>query len=175
MTKKLTILVAPMEGVGHVNATIGIAEALRDRGHRIVYVIASSYEGKLKKYGFEEELLINNEEAKEMKPGENIAKWLETCGFFSNKSSLEKMKIMVEPSMSQGMVDYRIKYDEQIEKVVKKVNPDVILIDDMVGLPCLIHCGKPWVNISSGNPLFYIGDDKLPPASSGIINNIIYH
>ena len=60
-----------MEGVGHVNATIGIAEALKDRGHRIVYVVLNSFEGKLKKYGFEEELLIN-EETKENEAGAKI-------------------------------------------------------------------------------------------------------
>ena len=168
MSRKLTILVAPMEGVGHVNATIGIAEALRDRGHRIVYVVAKSFEGRLKKYGFEEELLIN-EETKEIKPGENIATRLNSSGLFSNISPLEKMKILADPIRCDEMLDYRIKYVEQYEKVMEKVNPDVILVDEYVGLPCLIHCGKPWVNIASTNPLFYIGDDILPPAMSGII------
>ena len=168
MSKKLTILVAPMEGVGHVNATIGIAEALRDRGHRIVYVVLNSFEGKLKKYGFEEELLINNE-TKDMKPGENIATWLKSSGLLSNASSLEKMKIIIDPMMSEKMLEEKIECKDQIENVMEKVNPDVILIDDFVGLPCLIHSCKPWVNIASANPLFFLGDEKLPPAMSGII------
>ena len=157
-----------MEGVGHVNATIGIAEALRDRGHRIVYVVSKSFEGKLKKYGFEEELLINKETEK-MKPGENGATMLKASGLMSNKSPLEKMKIMTRPGNFEKMMDQRIKEGEQIEKVVEKVKPDVILVDDFIGLPCLIYCGKPWVNIGSANPLFYIGGDKLPPAASGFI------
>ena len=168
MSKKLTILVAPMEGVGYVNATIGIAEALRDRGHRIVYVVLNSFEGKLKKYGFEEELLTNNE-TKDMKPGENIATQLKESGLFSNISSLEKMKIIVDPTGSEKMMEERIQLKDQIEKVVKKVNPDVILIDDFVGLPCLIHSGKPWVYIESSNPLFLFEHEKLPPALSGIV------
>ena len=73
MPEQLTLLVTPMDGVGHVNATIGIAEVLRDRGHRIVYVIAKTFEGKLKKYGFEEEVLID-EEREKMGPGKQWRK-----------------------------------------------------------------------------------------------------
>ena len=90
-------------------------------------------------------------------------------GLLSNTSPLEKMKIMNQPGMFDKMVDKRIKESEQIEKVVDKVKPDVILIDDMVGLPCLIYNGKQWVNIASTNPLFYIGGEKLPPPGSGMI------
>ena len=79
------------------------------------------------------------------------------------------MKILTNPVMSEKMIDEKIEFKDQVEKVVKKVNPDIILVDDFVGLPCLIHCGKPWVNIASANPLFFLGDEKLPPATSGII------
>ncbi len=45
MSKKLTILFSPLDGYGHVNACTGVAEALRDRGHRIVFAIDKSWKG----------------------------------------------------------------------------------------------------------------------------------
>ncbi len=40
MYQKLTVLFAPIEGVGHVNACIGIAEVLKERGHKIVFAVS---------------------------------------------------------------------------------------------------------------------------------------
>jgi UDP:flavonoid glycosyltransferase YjiC (YdhE family) len=57
MPERLTILFAPIDAVGHVNACIGIAEVLRDRGHRIVFAISDNWREKLKVFGFEEELI----------------------------------------------------------------------------------------------------------------------
>ena len=56
MANKLTILFAPIDAVGHVNACIGLAEALKDRGHRIVFLVSKPYSGQLFSYGFEEEI-----------------------------------------------------------------------------------------------------------------------
>jgi UDP:flavonoid glycosyltransferase YjiC (YdhE family) len=63
MPERLTILFAPLDAVGHVNACIGIAEVLRDRGHRIVFAISDNWRQKLKIYGFEEELIELSEKA----------------------------------------------------------------------------------------------------------------
>jgi UDP:flavonoid glycosyltransferase YjiC (YdhE family) len=57
MNKFLTILFVPIDGIGHVNACIGIAEALKERGHKIIFAISKSWNEKLVKYGFEEELM----------------------------------------------------------------------------------------------------------------------
>ena len=56
MSKKL-ILFTPMDGHGHVNSCVGVAQVLLKRGHRIVFAVDSAWKGKLAKYGFEEELI----------------------------------------------------------------------------------------------------------------------
>jgi UDP:flavonoid glycosyltransferase YjiC (YdhE family) len=62
MSKKFTILFVPLDDSGHVNACIGLAECLRDRGHKIVVAIDPTFKGKLISYGFIEELLIDPNE-----------------------------------------------------------------------------------------------------------------
>ncbi len=47
--KSLTILFAPLDGWGHINACIGLAEVLLNRGHRVVFAIDISFKGKLKR------------------------------------------------------------------------------------------------------------------------------
>jgi UDP:flavonoid glycosyltransferase YjiC (YdhE family) len=51
MSKKFTILFVPLDDSGHVNACIGLAECLRDRGHKIVVAIDPTFKGKLISYG----------------------------------------------------------------------------------------------------------------------------
>ena len=66
----------PVEGVGHVNACIGLAEPLRDRGHKIIFVVDNAFKGQLIKYGFIEEIMSEPEKdlTVSQKPGEEPAK-----------------------------------------------------------------------------------------------------
>lgn len=173
MTRKLKILVAPMFGVGHVNATIGIAQSLKERGHQVVYVLDQSFEGQLVKYGFEEEILRepvkdNGETNGNMKAGEEPARMLKESGILSGLSPLEKLKLMSNQDFMAQMLQKKIDSEPQLQAIVDKVNPDIILVDDFFGLPSLIYSGRPWVSICSGNPLFYIRDSNLPPPGSGM-------
>lgn len=167
MPKKLTVLVVPMEGMGHVNATLGVSQALKDRGHRVVYVITKPYEGQLVKYGFEEEV-IENKEQENKKPGEQGGSRLIQIGIISGRSPIEKMKVMCGVSGFDRMLEQRMFEDKQIKEFVEKVNPDVIIMDDYIGLPSVVHSGRPWVFLGSATPLLYIGGDDLPPSGSGL-------
>src|SRR5882724_1349359 len=119
MPKKLTILVAPVPAVGHMNACIGLAEVLLSRGHKVVFIVDKSYEGKLVSYGFEEELLEpseplkpndaqNGETPKNSKPGEEAAGDLLNSGLLSGVSSVEKLKLMSKMPFWSQLVDKMI-------------------------------------------------------------------
>ncbi|XP_054163836.1 NDP-glycosyltransferase YjiC-like [Oppia nitens] len=178
MSKKLNILVSVMDGVGHVNACIGLSQALQKRGHKITFVIEKAYKGKLAEFGFEEEIIDRNEESSDetkpktdKRPGEEAATRLAQSGLFSTMSSLEKLKKMSKMPIFENGVQRAKKDNSKFTEIVVKLNPDVIIIDDFVGRPALIYSGKPWISIFSGNPLFAIEDDKTPPFSSGYPSN----
>ncbi|CAG2104069.1 unnamed protein product [Medioppia subpectinata] len=170
MVQKLTILFAPVEGVGHVNACIGLAEVLLSRGHKIVFVVNPSFAGKLSPFGFIEEIMTS-EETNNKKPGEDGARSLIESGLLSNVTSYESMKIMQTITFFDKLVDTMRANEPQLKAIVAKHNPDLYIIDDFAGSPTLIHSTKPWVSLFSGNPLFVINDERTPPGSSGYPSN----
>jgi hypothetical protein len=171
MSKNLTILFVPVEGVGHVNACIGLAECLRDRGHKIVFIVDKTFEGKLVRYGFIEEKIIDPNEEKFKNPGEEMANRLMESGIFSGMSSLEKIELMSTQIFSVEIVE-KIKLKEPMLKaIIEKHKPDVYIIDHIVGLPTLIYSDKPWVFLFSANPLFVLDDERTPPGGSGMQSN----
>ena len=134
MSKKLTLLFAPLSLVGHVNASVGVAQRLLDRGHRIIFAVEKSFEGQLLRYGFEEAILTMDEDEQ---PGENIARLLFDAGVMGGLSPLENMKaLMVTHKPMAEKKKYKI--EPQMKVIVEKYNPDIILIDDVTGAPSLI-------------------------------------
>ncbi|CAG2109691.1 unnamed protein product [Medioppia subpectinata] len=170
VTVYLTILFAPVEGVGHVNACIGLAEVLLSRGHKIVFVVNPSFVRKLSPFGFIEKIMTS-EETNAKKPGEDGAKSLIESGLLSNVTSYESMKIMQTITFFDKLVDTMRANEPKLKAIVAKHNPDLYIIDDFAGSPTLIHSTKPWVSLFCGNPLFVIHDDRTPPGYSGYPSN----
>src|SRR5699024_11115496 len=98
--KPLKIFFYSMDGLGHLNACIGMAQALAKRGHSIHFMLNEVFQGNVRKFGFDEILLRNRpndkvssnseEEAKSniiKQNAENVLK----SGLFCGKSSLEKL------------------------------------------------------------------------------------
>ncbi|CAG2118169.1 unnamed protein product, partial [Medioppia subpectinata] len=169
MVKKLTILMVPLPGVGPVNAFIGLAEVLVSRGHKVVFAVDKTLEGKLSPLGFVEELFTSTMVDVKKKTGEESANILLTSGLLSGISSLDKFKIFFGPNFT-GWADNMAKMranEPQLRAIIAKHNPDIYMTDGIMCSPTLIHSGKPWVYVFSPNPLYVINDDRTPPAFSG--------
>ena len=52
-----TIVFFPEGAYGPTNNCVGIGQVLRDRGHRVVFILEESFAGTLEAQGFEERLL----------------------------------------------------------------------------------------------------------------------
>ena len=169
MPERLTILFAPIDAVGHVNACIGIAQVLRDRGHRIVFAISDSWREKLKIYGFEEELIKLSKKVTVEDPAKFWAELLLKAGMFGPSSPLEKIKSIAGNGYKE-MVDRYKTSDPIMKEIVCRIKPDIILIDGILWMPSLMNSGIPWVWSISCNPLVIdqaIDDKRLPPTNSG--------
>jgi len=171
MPEKLTILFAPVDAVGHVNACIGIAEVLKERGHRIIFAINDSWGGKLKKYGFEEELIVDPNRDPNEDPAKYWAKLLIHMGAMMALPPMEKMKIMMSSGMMSQFIDHAKRDDPIYKEIIDKYEPNVIIIDGFVCYPSLVYSGIPWVWSVSTNPLFCTDDENLPPAGFGNYKN----
>ncbi|CAG2119578.1 unnamed protein product, partial [Medioppia subpectinata] len=158
---KLSIASKP---VGSVNACIGLAEVLLSRGHRIVFAVNQSFAGKLSPFGFIEEIL--NDETGKL-PAEYFAKSLLASGFLSDLTSEESIQMMCETPIFADLIDKMRANEPKLKAIIAKHNPDVYIIDDFAGSPTIIHSNKPWIRISSSQPLTGIKDDRTPPGCSG--------
>ncbi|KAJ6220734.1 hypothetical protein RDWZM_006546 [Blomia tropicalis] len=64
-TKPLKIFIYPCDGAGHINATVGVAQALVERGHKIFLLLNSAFEAQYSSFGFEQILLKKSEQPTE--------------------------------------------------------------------------------------------------------------
>ena len=109
MNRKLTIMLAPIDLVGVVNAYIGIAEVLLQRGHRIVFAVSDKWRGNLGVYGFEEAIIGHQESQTNEDPAKYWAEYLANSGLFGPISPIEKLKSL---NSAEGMGDIISKLQE---------------------------------------------------------------
>src|SRR6218665_993379 len=131
--KPLKIFVHSMDGLGHLNACIGMAQTLKQRGHRVIFVINSPFAGQLEKYGFEEILLHEKDSAerpKQQQQNRNIMKesgiMLKKSGFLSGKTSLEKYRPQADwqdHPFLRGLFDKVSYFDQQIQDAIEQEKP----------------------------------------------------
>lgn len=174
MSTQKTFLFMPESAYGPTNNCIGLGHQLLARGHRVVFAAESSWEGKLEPLGFEEEL-VDLAPPEEPVPGEEQdagAFWKEYIREISpefQKSTTEQLE-----SVTHGIWEELIagaKYCEpRLKEIIEKVNPDVIIEDNVVSFPALTTAGKPFVRIVSCNPLEVPGE-KIAPVFSGMGEN----
>ncbi|XP_054160438.1 uncharacterized UDP-glucosyltransferase YdhE-like [Oppia nitens] len=164
-SSKLTVLITPLDGWGHINCCHGIAEELVRRGHRVVFALDVAFKGKLSKYGFEEELFAmhGDVEDKEFWP-----KWMAENGQILESRDpcdlLQKMfplgfKLFFENIKSQ---------DPHYREMIARLNPDIIISDNYLDMPAVTDSGKPWIWLYSAGPLNFYKDKRLPPSGSGL-------
>lgn len=177
--KQLTVLVAPINAVGHVNACLGALEAFPQRGHRVIFLVDAVFQGKATARGYEEHIMVypkdndeedSSESSKEENPGERIGQWLVESKVIGPWSVEEKMVNCV--NMLHGEKNYRdsAAYDAAIRQCLELYKPDLVYIDHMFLPPSVHLAGTPWVFNASAVPACYLDydeEDDCPPGGSG--------
>jgi len=169
MSEKLTILFAPLDFVGVVNSCIGIAEVLRDSGHRIVFAISDKWKGKLNIFGFEEEIIELEKSETVEDPAKSSAEFFSNFGMFESIPPIEKIKSL-NATVIRDFVQQNKTLDPIMKAIVDRIKPDIIMIENAVRMPSLTSSDIPWVWIMTCNPLYFdyaMDDQTLPPSRLG--------
>ncbi|UBU15278.1 glycosyltransferase [Nonomuraea gerenzanensis] len=165
----LTFLFMPESAYGPTNNSIGIGDILRRRGHRVVFAAEASWKGKLEALGFEEDLVDlapPAEEEQEQDPGQFWKDFIRETAPEYRKSTLEQQETVTKP-IWESLID-GVKYCEpQLKAIIERVNPDVIVEDNVITFPALLTAGKKFVRIVSCQPLEMRGEN-IPPVFSGL-------
>jgi MGT family glycosyltransferase len=161
-----TIVFFPEGAYGPTNNCVGIGQALRQRGHRVVFVVEESFAGTLEEKGFEERLMRLQAPAEtEEEPGQFWKDFIRDTGPVFRKPTIEQLEGFIQPTW-QALIDGSKYVDDRLREIFEEVCPDVIVEDNVVAFPAVVAADCAWVRIASCNPL-EIPDPELPPVFSG--------
>jgi MGT family glycosyltransferase len=162
-----TIVFFPEGAFGPTNNCVGIGGVLRDRGHRVVFVIEESFAGTLVEKGFEERLMrLSPPPETEEEPGQFWKDFIRDTASVFRKSTFDQLGEFIAPTL-QALVDGARYVDERLVEIFDELSPDAIVEDNVCAFPAIPASGRPWVRIVSCNPL-ELKDPELPPAFSGL-------
>ncbi|MGW4796733.1 glycosyl transferase, partial [Nonomuraea sp. NPDC004297] len=163
----LTFLFMPESAYGPTNNSIGIGDILRRRGHRVVFAAEASWKGKLEALGFEEDLVDLAPPAEgEQDPGQFWKDFIRETAPEYRKSTLEQQETVTKP-IWDGLIDGAKYCEPQLKAIIERVNPDVIVEDNVITFPALLTTGKKFVRIVSCQPL-EVNGENVPPVFSGL-------
>jgi MGT family glycosyltransferase len=161
-----TIVFFPEGAHGPTNNCAGIGTVLRERGHRVVFILEESFAGALAAGGFEERLMrLGPPPEQEEAPGQFWIDFIRDTAPVFRKPTIEQLREFVAPTF-EALCDGARYVHTRLEEIIDELQPDVIVEDNVVSFPALAASGRRWARIVSCNPL-EIPDPALPPVFSG--------
>src|SRR5215208_2954804 len=130
MAAEPTDAVFPEPGAwGPTNNLVALANHLRERGIRVVFVIEESFEGELEKRGFEEALMrMAPPPEHEEQVGEGWAEFIRVAAPEFRKPTIEQLETVTMPIWAELAEGAKYAHERLLE-IWDDVRPDVIVTD----------------------------------------------
>ena len=161
-----TIVFFPEGAHGPTNNCAGIGAVLRERGHRVVFIVEESFAGTLEARGFEERLMrLGPPPEQEEAPGQFWIDFIRDTAPVFRKPTIEQLGEFIAPTF-EALCDGARYVHERLLEIIDELAPDVIVEDNVVSFPALAASGRRWARIVSCNPL-ELPDPQLAPVFSG--------
>ena len=161
-----TVVFFPEGAYGPTNNCVGIGQVLRDRGHRVVFIVEESFAGTLEAQGFEERLMrLGPPPEADEEPGQFWKDYIRDTAPVFRKPTVEQLSEFIEPTW-RALCDGARYVDHRLGEIFDELQPDAIVEDNVVCFPAIHDSGRPWVRIVSCNPL-ELKDPAIPPVFSG--------
>jgi MGT family glycosyltransferase len=167
--RPLTILFMPESAYGPTNQCIGLGDILRRAGHRVVFAAEASWRGKLEALGFEEDLVDlapPSDAAGDEDAGQFWKDFIRDTAPEFRKPTVEQLRTFIHPTW-QALIDGAVYCEPQLRQIIERVQPDVVVEDNVVCFPALMTCEASFVRIVSCNPLEMQGN-AVAPLFSGL-------
>jgi UDP:flavonoid glycosyltransferase YjiC (YdhE family) len=166
VTDPRTIIFFPEGAFGPTNNCVGIGRILRERGHRVVFIVEESFTGTLEAKGFEERVMRLNPPPTEPEvPGQFWIDFIRDTAPVFRKPTIEQLGEFIAPTW-QALIDGAKYVDPRLTEIFDELAPDLIVEDNVVAFPAIAQSGRPWVRIVSCNPM-EMKDPLIAPFSSG--------
>jgi UDP:flavonoid glycosyltransferase YjiC (YdhE family) len=166
VTDPRTIIFFPEGAFGPTNNCVGIGRILRERGHRVVFIVEESFTGTLEAKGFEERVMRLNPPPTEPEvPGQFWIDFIRDTAPVFRKPTIEQLGEFIAPTW-QALIDGAKYVDPRLTEIFDELAPDVIVEDNVAAFPAISASRRPWVRIVSCNPM-EMKDPEIAPFSSG--------
>jgi len=161
-----TIVFFPEGAFGPTNNCVGIGEVLRQRGHRVLFIVEESFAGTLEAKGFEERhMRLGPPPTEPEVPGQFWKDFIRDTAPEFRKPTIEQLVTFLEPTW-RALVDGARYVQPRLVEILSELQPDVVVEDNVVAFPAVTTAGHPWVRIVSCNPA-ELKDPQVPPVFSG--------
>lgn len=166
MNRPPVIALFPEASFGAALNCVGIARQLAARGAEPVFLCHPGFTGVFAEYGFREYHL-------QPAPGPVAARGEAYWQNFVNThlphfdlSPQDQLDTYVAPTW-EAIVDTVIAVEESLEALIGQIQPDAILLDNVIMFPAILRSGRPWARVVSCAET-EIPDRLVPPYLSGL-------
>ena len=136
-----TIVFFPEGAYGPTNNCVGIGQVLRERGHRVVFIVEESFAGNLEAQGFEERLMRLGPPPEEPEiPGQFWIDFIRDTAPVFRKPTIEQLGEFIAPTF-QALIDGAMYVQPRLEAIIDELEPDTIVEDNVVSFPAIMSTG----------------------------------
>src|SRR5438552_2316553 len=172
-----TVVFFPEGAFGPTNNCVGIGQVLRERGHRVVFIVEESFAGRLEVRGFEERLMrLGPAPETQEVPGQFWIDFIRDTAPIFRKQTIEQLGEFIQPTW-QALIDGAKYVDRRLREVIDELAPDVIVEDNVVGFPALPATGRPWAAQDGRRPrdggLVYLSRGSLGSADVELMQRLV--
>ena len=164
-------LFMPESAYGPTNNCIGIGNILRERGHTVIFAAEASWQGRLQPLGFVEDLVdlappaVAEPGAPQAAAGQFWIDFIRDTAPVFRLPTIEQLTQFIQPTW-QALIDGAMYCQPQLQEIIDRQRPDVVIEDNVNCFPALVTAGVPFVRSVSCQPLEMKGRD-IPPVFSG--------
>ena len=164
MNRAPIIAFFPEASFGSALNCVGIAQQLKRAGAIPVFMCHAGFTGVFAEYGFKEYHLPAAKS--DMQTEETWQSFVTTHLDTFNLDPLTQLSRYVAPTW-EAIVDTVIQAENDLETLIKRIRPDVIVLDNVIMFPAIANAGVPWVRVMSCAET-EIPDPNIPPYLSGL-------
>ncbi|MGI3171127.1 glycosyltransferase [Pseudooceanicola sp. C21-150M6] len=161
-----TIALFPEASFGAALNCVGIAQELRKRGARPVFICHPGFVGVFAEYGFTEYHLTRQVAPDGQTTEARWTDFVTTHLPHFNLSPRDQLTTYVGPTWD-AIVDTAIEVEDSLRSVLAQIRPNAVLLDNVIMFPAIAESGVPWVRVVSCAET-EIPDARVPPYLSGL-------
>ncbi|WP_027053150.1 nucleotide disphospho-sugar-binding domain-containing protein [Mesorhizobium erdmanii] len=168
MTRKAspTIALFPEASFGAALNCVGIAQALRAKGARPVFICHAGFSGVFADYGFQEYQLPTDEPLSDSERQSYWQAFVRRHLPHFRLSPIDQLETYVAPTW-QAIVDTAVNAEAPLRQLLARLKPDAVVLDNVIMFPAISAAGCPWVRVVSCAET-ELPDARVPPYLSGL-------